>query len=63
MILSRLPHQRQILSKRFKKITTGIAVAREIGLEKIREYCPIFNDWLTVLENTNENRHESDSAD
>lgn len=38
------------LSKRFKKTTTGITVADEIGLGKIRENCPIFNGWLTEIE-------------
>lgn len=38
------------LSSRFKKTTTGIAIAKEIGLPTIREKCPIFNEWLTKLE-------------
>ncbi|MCK5131960.1 MAG: DUF4276 family protein [Candidatus Sabulitectum sp.] len=42
------------LSKCFKKTTTGISVANEIGLRKIRERCPVFNDWLTVIENIGE---------
>ncbi|MCD4775278.1 MAG: DUF4276 family protein [Candidatus Aegiribacteria sp.] len=42
------------LSKRFKKTTTGITVANEIGLKKIRECCPIFNEWLTVIESIGE---------
>lgn len=40
----------EALSDRFKKTTTGIAVARAIGLRKIREQCPIFNAWLTEVE-------------
>lgn len=38
------------LSPRFKKTTTGIAIAKEIGLPTIREKCPIFNEWLTKIE-------------
>ena len=38
------------LSPQFKKITTGIAIANEIGLPTIREKCPIFNEWLTKIE-------------
>jgi len=39
------------LSKRFKKTTTGISVAKEIGLELMRKKCPIFNIWLENIEN------------
>ncbi len=35
------------LSKRFKKTSTGISVAKEIGLPRIS---PIFNKWLTEIE-------------
>ena len=38
------------LTSRFKKTSTGIAVARAIGLLAIRESCPIFNGWLTEIE-------------
>lgn len=38
------------LSARFKKTTTGIAIARAIGLQTIRERCPLFNKWLTTIE-------------
>jgi hypothetical protein len=38
------------LSARFKKTTTGIAVAKSIGLIKIREQCPVFNQWVTKIE-------------
>lgn len=38
------------LTPRFKKTSTGIAVAKAIGLPKIRERCPIFNGWLTEIE-------------
>jgi hypothetical protein len=39
------------LSDRFKKTSTGIAIAKSIGLNKIRESCPIFNGWLMAIEN------------
>lgn len=38
------------LSSRFKKTSTGIDIAKAIGLVKIRERCPIFNKWLTEIE-------------
>ena len=38
------------LSNRFKKTSTGIAVAEEIGIPKMRAACPLFNAWLTKLE-------------
>ncbi len=38
------------LSSRFKKTSTGIAIAKSIGLAQIRERCPIFNKWLTEIE-------------
>lgn len=37
------------LSNRFKKTTTGIAVAQQIGIPRIREACPIFDAWLTQM--------------
>ncbi len=39
------------LSSRFKKTTTGIAIATAIGIPKMRESCPLFNNWVTKLEN------------
>ncbi|KAF1083681.1 MAG: hypothetical protein GQF41_0459 [Candidatus Rifleibacterium amylolyticum] len=33
------------------KTITGVAVAKAIGIEKMREKCPIFSRWLTSLEN------------
>ena len=38
------------ISSRFKKNTTGIAIARKIGIERMREVCPIFDGWLKQLE-------------
>jgi hypothetical protein len=40
----------EILSPRFKKATTGIAIAKTISLDKIRSQCPIFNEWLSEIE-------------
>jgi hypothetical protein len=37
-------------STRFKKTSTGIAIAQAIGLTKMREGCPIFNAWISQLE-------------
>lgn len=34
----------------FLKTTTGISVAEKIGIEKMREKCPLFNNWLETLE-------------
>lgn len=39
------------LYSRYKKTTTGITIAKAIGIEKMREKCPVFNDWLMRLEN------------
>jgi len=38
------------LNPRFKKTTTGIAIAQEIGIEQMRSACPVFNGWLDRLE-------------
>ena len=38
------------LSDRFKKTSTGITIAKAIGLTKIRESCPIFTSWLRSVE-------------
>lgn len=40
----------EALSNRFKKTSTGIAIAKAIGLERIRNKCPLFNKWLTDIE-------------
>jgi len=39
-----------LISSRFKKTTTGIAIAQEIGLSVIRSKCPIFDQWVSRLE-------------
>lgn len=40
----------EVLSDRFKKTSTGISIAKSIGLATIRKNCPIFNAWLVTLE-------------
>lgn len=40
----------EALSGRFKKTSTGIAIAEEIGIGKMREACPLFDAWLKELE-------------
>ena len=35
----------------FKKTVTGISIAQNIGVGKMREACPLFNDWVGRLEN------------
>lgn len=34
----------------FKKTVMGIEIAKEIGLSRIRERCPIFDRWISNLE-------------
>jgi hypothetical protein len=34
------------LASRFKKTTTGITIAEQIGIPKMREACPIFDAWI-----------------
>lgn len=34
----------------FLKTTTGITIAANIGIEKMRNECPLFNEWLTAFE-------------
>ncbi|MDA3896984.1 MAG: DUF4276 family protein [Desulfobacteraceae bacterium] len=45
------------LSRRFKKTSTGIAIAKATGLAKIRNQCPLFNKWLTDIENLEGLKH------
>lgn len=35
---------------KFKKTTEGIAIAEQIGIDKMRERCPLFNEWLNSIE-------------
>ncbi len=34
-----------------KKIISGIPLAEAIGLREIREKCPLFDAWISWLEN------------
>jgi hypothetical protein len=34
----------------YKKTVNGITLAKEIGVDKMREQCPVFNNWLNSLE-------------
>ena len=44
-------HRLKTLSHgRYKKSSTGIRIAKRIGIAKIREQCPIFNAWLKKIE-------------
>ena len=38
------------LCSRFRKTSTGISIADEIGVDRMRSKCPVFNDWLELLE-------------
>ncbi len=35
---------------KFPKTTTGIDIAHQIGIDKMRSQCPTFHDWLTTFE-------------
>ncbi len=37
-------------SGKFKKTIEGIIIAEQIGVEKMRQRCPLFNEWLNQLE-------------
>jgi hypothetical protein len=45
----------ETLAPRYKKTSTGIAIAQNIGLPKMRAKCPIFNEWLTTIEALGDN--------
>jgi hypothetical protein len=41
----------EVLSNhKFKKTVNGIDIAQKIGIEKIREKCSLFNEWLNMIE-------------
>jgi hypothetical protein len=40
----------EALSEQFKKTSTGIMIAAEIGIPKMRTACPLFDAWLSKLE-------------
>ena len=44
-------HRLKTLSQgRFKKASTGIRITKRIGIDKIREKCPLFDAWLKKIE-------------
>lgn len=38
------------LYDRYKKTSTGITIANAIGIVKMREKCPVFDNWLKTVE-------------
>ncbi len=38
-------------TKKFPKTTKGISIAKEIGIDKMREKCPQFDKWIAHFEN------------
>lgn len=45
--LSKLSHNK------YRKTTTGIAMAKRIGIRRMRECCPLFDSWIGKMENLN----------
>ena len=43
------------LYNRFKKTSNGIAIAQAIGIDRMRDKCPVFHGWLSRLESLAEN--------
>ena len=42
------------LSSSFNKVSTGIDIAKTIGIGEMRDNCPLFNAWVTKLESLTE---------
>lgn len=40
--------------RNFKKTTDGIMIAQKIGLNAMRQKCPLFDAWLNALEQLQE---------
>jgi hypothetical protein len=40
----------EALSPRFRKTSTGLTIAKNIGIPAMREACPLFNRWVNRLE-------------
>jgi hypothetical protein len=40
----------KLIGQNFRKTSTGIAIAQEIGLPKMRAACPLFNQWVRTIE-------------
>jgi hypothetical protein len=39
---------------KYQKVTDGIIISKKIGIEKMRQKCHHFNDWIISMENINE---------
>ncbi len=39
-----------LTNNKFKKTITGIEIAKSIGIEKMKEKCPLFKNWLCSIE-------------
>lgn len=37
-------------SGKFKKTTDGISIAEQIGIDKMRQNCPLFHEWIAQIE-------------
>jgi hypothetical protein len=35
---------------KYQKVTDGIMISQKIGIEKMRQKCTHFNDWITSME-------------
>ena len=42
------------LKYNYNKVSDGFVIAQAIGIDKMREACPLFNDWLTSIERLQE---------
>jgi hypothetical protein len=40
----------KLSNDKYKKTTTGIAIAKKIGIKRMRERCPLFNAWIGKME-------------
>lgn len=47
------------LMPRYKKTITGIAIAEKIGIDKMRQACPLFDQWLQEIENLTRADHQN----
>lgn len=45
------------LYKGFKKTTNGIMIAKEIGIDGMRQACSLFDAWLLTIENLRDETH------
>ena len=40
----------KVLVPRYRKVADGVAAAQQIGLARMRQQCPLFNQWVKKLE-------------